>query len=88
MDLVEEGLEALVFGEPRADLGEQFLGDVNGAGLAVLLEGEVLAGVQGSAVVAAAGGSTAAVGVLTEGGGDDGEVVASFLRRPCSIRRT
>ena len=35
VDLVEEGLEAFVFGEPCADLGEQVFGDVDGAGLAV-----------------------------------------------------
>jgi hypothetical protein len=72
MDLVEQGLEALVFGEPCADLGKQFLGDVDGAGLAVLFEGEVLSGVERTAVVTAAGGATTAVGVLAIGGGQDG----------------
>src|SRR5262245_27401825 len=72
MDLVQEALEALVFGQPCADLGEQSLGDVDGAGLALLLEGEVLSGVPGPAVVAAAGGATAAVGVRAEGGGEAG----------------
>ena len=46
MDLVEQGLEAFVFGRPCADLGEEFFGDVDGAGLAVLLEGEMLAGME------------------------------------------
>jgi hypothetical protein len=35
VDLVEEGLEAPVFGPPCADLGEEFLGDIDGAGLAL-----------------------------------------------------
>ena len=72
VDLVEEVFEAFVFGEPRADLGKEFLGDVDRARLARFLEGEVLAGVQGPAVVAAAGRSAAAVGVGAEGGGKDG----------------
>src|SRR5581483_5226861 len=70
--LVEQGPEALVFGEPCADLGEQLLGDVGGAGLAALLAGEALAGVGGAAVVAGAGGAAAAVGVGAEGGGQHG----------------
>ncbi len=37
MDLVEQGLEAFVFGEPCADLGEQFLGDVDGAGETIVI---------------------------------------------------
>ena len=72
MDLVQQLLEALVFGEPCADLGEQFLGDVEGAGLVLLLEGQVLAGVQRPAVVTASGGSAAAVGVGAEGSGEHG----------------
>jgi hypothetical protein len=71
MDLVEQSLEALVFGEPPADLREQFLGDVAGAGLAPLLASQVLARVPRSAVVAAAGKAAAAVGAGTEGGGQD-----------------
>jgi hypothetical protein len=42
MDLVEQGLEAFVFVQPCANLGKQFLGDIDGTGLAVLFEGEVL----------------------------------------------
>jgi hypothetical protein len=72
MDLAEKAFEAVVFGAPCADLGEQVFGDIDGAGLAVLLEGEVLAGVEGPTVVAAAGRTAAAVAVGAEGGGDDG----------------
>src|SRR5581483_4508938 len=68
----EELLEATVLGQPCADLGEQGFGDVDGAAPAGLLEGDVLAGVQGPAAVAAAGGAAAAVGVGAEGGGQDG----------------
>src|SRR4029078_13295141 len=84
MDLVEQGLEALVFGEPCADFGEEVFGDVNGAGLAALLEGEVLAGVEGPAVVTAALRASAAVGVSAEGGGQDrggrGELLEAALQ--------
>lgn len=72
MDRAEEVLEAFVFGEPGADLGEKFLGYINGACLAVLFEGQMLAGMQGSAVVAAAPRATAAMGVDAEGGGENG----------------
>jgi hypothetical protein len=38
MDLLEKKLEALMLCDPRAHLREQVFGDVDGAGLAVLLE--------------------------------------------------
>jgi hypothetical protein len=79
MDLVEQGLEAFVFGEPCTDLGQEGLGDVEGAGFAVFLEGEVLSGVSGTAGMAAAAGSSAAMGVAAE-------VAASFLSRAWSMR--
>src|SRR5262249_60534200 len=70
VDLVEQPLEPLVFGDPCARLGEQVLRDVDGAGLvAGPLEGQVLAGVPGTAVVTAAGGPAGAGGVGVEGGG-------------------
>jgi hypothetical protein len=47
VDLVEQLLEPLVLGDPYAHLGEQVLRDVDGAGLAPFVEGQVLAGVQG-----------------------------------------
>jgi hypothetical protein len=73
MDLVEELFEPFVFGDPCLHLGEQILGDVDGTGLvAGSLEGEVLASVEGSAVVASAGGASTAVGVSVEGSGQDG----------------
>jgi hypothetical protein len=82
MDLVEQGLEAFVFVQPCANLGKQFLGDVNGAGLAVLFEGEVLSTMERSAVVTAAGGSSTAVGVLAEGGSQDGRGGGQFFETP------
>jgi len=71
MNLLEQGLEAFVFGEPCADLGEQLLGDINGASLAGFLEGEMLTDVAGPAVVAAAGGASTAVGISAKGGSED-----------------
>jgi hypothetical protein len=71
VDHAEEVFEPVMFGEPCADLGEQFLGDIDGAGLAVLLEGQVLTLVQGAAVMAAAFGASAALGVLAKGGRQD-----------------
>jgi hypothetical protein len=71
VDLVEEVLEAFVFGQPCAHLREQWLGDVDGACLAVLFEGQVLSGMKRSAVVASTGGPPAAMGIGGEGGGED-----------------
>jgi hypothetical protein len=55
------------------------LGYINGACLAVLFEGQVLAGMQGSAVVAAARRATAAMGVSAEGGGENGRGAGQLL---------
>jgi hypothetical protein len=89
VDLVQQPLEALVLGEPCADLGEQVFGDVDGPGLASLLEGEVLALVQGAAVVKAAGGAAAAVGVGAEGSGQHrglgGEPFEAALQHPQQV---
>ena len=71
MDLVEEGLEAVVFGEPCLDLWEECFGDRDRAGLARFFEGQVLPGVAGAAVVTATRGVPTAVGVLSEAGGQD-----------------
>ena len=49
---------------------------LDGAGLAGFLEGEVLAGVQGTVVVATAGGTPAAVAVGDEEGGQEDNVEA------------
>src|SRR5262249_30988626 len=83
MDLLQESFESLVFFQPRVHLGEKLFGDVDRARFALLFEGEVLASVQRSAVVTAAGGAPAAVGVSAERGGEDGgsggELVESAL---------
>jgi hypothetical protein len=81
MDLVEECLEPFVFGDPCPYLGEEIFGDVDGAGLiAGSLEGEMLSGVRGSAVVTSAGGASAAVGVGVERGGQDGRGGGQLLQ--------
>ena len=82
MDLVEQGLEAFVFGGLCVQLKERVFGHVDGAGLAVLLEGEVLAGMEGSAVVTAALRSATAVNVciVQKWPRGPGEVVASWLK--------
>jgi hypothetical protein len=72
VDLVEERLEALVLRGPCAYLGDEVLGNVNGAGLTVLLAGNVLGVVECATVVAAALGPSAAMGVERECGGQDG----------------
>ena len=72
MNLVEEGFEAVVFGEPCADLGKECLGDLDRAGLAALLKRQVLGGMSGAAVMTAASGTATAMGVLAEGGGQHG----------------
>ena len=60
MDLVDDFLEA--FGScSHSDLREEGLGDVDGTGLAVVPEGEVVRGVQRAAVVAGAGSIAASV---------------------------
>ena len=72
MNLLKELLEPFVFGDPCLYLGEQILGDVNAACLVRgALERDVLACVQGTTVMAAASGPTAAVGVGVQGGGQD-----------------
>jgi hypothetical protein len=68
-----------MFGEPYADFGEEFLGDVDRAGLARFLKGEVLARVQGTAVVAATGGTAAAVAVGDERSGQDWGLTGQLL---------
>jgi hypothetical protein len=71
MDLVEKSFEAFVLGQPRSHLREKLFGDVDGSCFAILFEGEVLSGMERSAVVASAGRSSTAVGVGAEGGGED-----------------
>jgi hypothetical protein len=84
VDLLEEGFEATVFGEPCSDLRKEFFGDVDRASLAVFFESEVLSLVQRTTVVAATSGPAAAVGVGTEGGSEDrrlgGELLEAMLK--------
>jgi hypothetical protein len=94
VNLLEELFEAAVFGQPCVDLGKEFLGDVDGAGLAVLLEGEVLALVKGTAVVATAGEATATMGVGAERGSQDRrrggellEAVSEHAKDACGMVR-
>jgi hypothetical protein len=55
-DLLESPLVTLVFFDPRADLLQQILRDVDGACLALLLECELMAGVERAAFGAVTGG--------------------------------
>src|SRR5262249_14834824 len=61
----------------------EFLGDADRARLAASFEGQVLAGVRGTAVVAT-GGAAAAAAVGTQGGGEDrgrrGQILEAVLR--------
>lgn len=68
LDLLEERLETAVLRDPCTDLREQVAGDINGARRAALFEGDVLAAVQRSPAVTAAGGPPTAVGVRGERG--------------------
>ena len=79
MDLLQEEFEALVLRDPCADLREQVFGDVDGTGFAVLFAGEVLALMQGAAVVTAAGGAAAAVRVGGQGRGQERRGGGDFL---------
>jgi hypothetical protein len=71
VDLGQEGPQASVFGQPSAHLIEQVKGDVNGASLALVLEGEVPGGVQRSTLLAVAGRPAAVFADLGEAGGQD-----------------
>jgi hypothetical protein len=71
VDLGQQGLEALVFLNPRADLVQEVKGDVDSAGPAPLLVGEVPGEVR-LALAAAATGLAAAFAHLGQGGGQHG----------------
>ena len=68
VNFLEQLLQTLVLCQPCADFREEVFGDVHGARLAAFLEGQVLAVMQGAAMVTAAGRATAAVA----GGGERG----------------
>jgi hypothetical protein len=80
VDLLEEELEALVLCDPLADLGKEFLGNVDGAGLALVFAGEVMGAMGWSAVVAAAAVSSATAGDGDEGCGEDGGGDGQFFQ--------
>lgn len=79
VNLLEQGLDPFVLGDPCANLREQVLGDVDGACLALVLEGEVMGGVQRAAVMAAAGGADAAGAGEDERSGEEGGVGGQLL---------
>lgn len=66
LDLVEERPEATVLRDPCADLRNQVFRDVDGAGLAAFLVGDVLRSMKWAAVLAAALRAAAAVGVESQ----------------------
>jgi len=72
MNLVQQLVEAALCGEPLPDLLHQILGDVDGAGTALVLEGELIGRVFGTTAVAAAGGGAAGAEDLTERAGEQG----------------
>ena len=72
VDLVEQLVQAALRGEPWADLLDQVRGDVDGAGAALVLEGELVGVVLGAAVVAAARRGAAGAGNQAEGAGEQG----------------
>jgi len=79
VDLVEEGLEALVLCDPSSDLRDSFFGDVNGACLAVVLEGEMLSRVEWAPMMASASRSSTAVGIGGKRGRQDGGIAGEFF---------
>jgi len=70
-DLPQEGFEPAVFGNPALHLGQEFLGDVDGAGFAVLFAGQVVAGMA-LALLAMAAGASALFVNEDQAGGQDG----------------
>lgn len=68
-DVLEQRFDAFVFAHPLLDLREQILRDVNGAGFALNLVGQVVAQV-GLTGLAVAAGSTAFSAEGDEAGGD------------------
>jgi len=78
-DLLESSLVPLVFVDPRADLLQQILGDIDGACLALLLEGELMADVEWAVLGTVAGGiATAAADGAQAGGQQRAGWVALF----------
>ena len=71
LDFLQQSLEATVLRDPCADLRDQIFGDIDGARFAIFLEGDVLRVMERAAVMAATFGTATAMGIETEGGGED-----------------
>ena len=69
MNLLEQPFEPFVFGNPCPHLNDQILGDVDGAGLALLLERELMADVERAAFGAVARGIATAAADGGQAGG-------------------
>jgi len=92
MDLSQQLFQTFVFGDPCLYLGKEVLGDVHGAGLVPrALAGHVLAAVQRTAVMTAAPGLAAAVGVSMQGGGQHrrrgAKLLQSAVEHAANLRR-
>ena len=77
-DHLVQVLQTVVLGDPSLHLREQILGDVDRAGLSVLLAGEVMAGMALPLLAMAAGPSTLLVNG-DEAGGQDGAAGLEFF---------
>ena len=79
MNFFEQFLELTVPRDPCADLCNKAFGDVNRAGLAVFLVGNMLASMQRPTVMTTAGRLATAVAVRAEGSGENRSGRAEFL---------
>ena len=80
MDFLEELFDTFVFGDPCLYLGQQVLRNVGRTSLVPrAFAGDVLAGMQRTAMMATAFGAAAAMGVGIEAGGQDGRARGQFL---------
>lgn len=73
-DLAHQGFETVILLDPCLNLREEVLGDVDGARFASNFEGEVVGGMEGALVVAAAGRLATAFMDEREAGGEQGAV--------------
>jgi hypothetical protein len=77
-DVLKQRFEAFVFANPLLDLWEEIVGDVNGAGFALHLEGQVMAEVAFTGLAAAAG-PAAFSAESDEAGGDERAIEVESL---------
>ena len=91
VDLGQKRLDAFVFCDPRSDLVKEIEGNVNGARLAIDLEGEVPGPVQRSALTAMATVSAAVLGGVNQAGGQDrlacGQPAQPTVQHAANLRR-